>query len=246
VPTLSIRPPDSWEDLDTALKQIDKYQWIIFASTNSVHSFASRMQELGIDQSQLKATKLAAIGSATKLALDEYDLPCAFTPKKFIAEGLVEEFPDFADLSGVRILWPRTNVGRNFILDKLQEAGAIVDVAPSYQTNLPENKEVIADKLADLISKKSVDVITFLSAQTCVNFVELLSLGQRRAGDPSEAASKYALPDVIIASIGPETSRAAMEHLGRVDVEAHQFTKEGLIESIIKYLQGAKNAVKNH
>ena len=134
-------------------------------------------------------------------------------------------------------------------MEKLQEAGAIVDVAPSYKTSDPEDKEAVADTLAKLVSDGSVDIITLLSAHTCSNFAELLSLGLSRAKNAPQADAaglSDILHKVVIASIGPETSRAALELLGKVDVEASQFTRQGLVQAILDYAKNAPKVVKNH
>jgi uroporphyrinogen-III synthase len=44
------------------------------------------------------------------------------------------------------------------------------------------------------------------------------------------------LARVSIASIGPQTSKTCRSILGRVDIEAEEYTLEGLTNAIIKYV----------
>ncbi|HBL13561.1 MAG TPA: hypothetical protein DD379_19620, partial [Cyanobacteria bacterium UBA11162] len=44
------------------------------------------------------------------------------------------------------------------------------------------------------------------------------------------------LENVCIASIGPQTSKTCHELLGRVDVEAKEYTLEGLTQAIIQWV----------
>ncbi|HLK19849.1 MAG TPA: uroporphyrinogen-III synthase, partial [Bryobacteraceae bacterium] len=63
------------------------------------------------------------------------------------------------------------------------------------------------------------DWITFTSSSTVQNLLE--------------AAGRDALEGVRIASIGPVTSETARAHGLTVDVEAKQFTIEGVVQAIL-------------
>src|SRR5215470_12127372 len=112
LPMIAIAPPESWEPLDNALKQLERYQWILFTSVNAVESCLGRLEALGKSAQDLRSRRLAAIGPSTAFALTQKGLKPEFYPSKFMGEGLVAEFPGYPQLKGVQILWPRTNVGR--------------------------------------------------------------------------------------------------------------------------------------
>src|SRR3989442_14760853 len=65
IPVIEIGPPDSWEPLDTALDQITEYDWILFASVNSVVALIDRFESFGRTVDELVRIKIAAIGPAT-------------------------------------------------------------------------------------------------------------------------------------------------------------------------------------
>ena len=71
IPVIEFKEPSSWAPLDTALKSLEQYDWIIFASSNAVERTARRAEELGL-WTRLKEShpKIASIGSATTKKLD--------------------------------------------------------------------------------------------------------------------------------------------------------------------------------
>ena len=46
------------------------------------------------------------------------------------------------------------------------------------------------------------------------------------------------LENVCIASIGPETSKSCYNLLGKLDVEAKEYTLDGLTEAIVQWVAG--------
>lgn len=243
-PVISITAPDSWAPLDEAIEKIKRYDWVLFASANAVDAFVARSAQVGIGKEELDFTKFAVIGPGTASALEEHGIKASFCPSTFIAETLVTEFPDYPNLHGKRILWPRTNVGRPYVLDRMTEAGAKVDVVEAYHTSLPPNEQEIAERLTTLLWKNVVDVITLASAQSARNLKTILTTGiNKKLGDKNIEVPigmdsiTYALEGVVIATIGPETSAAARKHLGRVDIEANVFTIDGLVDAVVKGVQ---------
>ena len=89
VPVLEIVPPQSFDSLDAALRQIQNYNWLIFTSANTIPFFHARAKDLGIDLAQLEL-QVAAIGSATAQAIEQtLKLTVSLRPKEYVAESLV-------------------------------------------------------------------------------------------------------------------------------------------------------------
>lgn len=142
IPTIQIASPLNSEDLNQAVEQLDSYDWIIFASSNAVTYFMDLCQSLGnANITTLRRKKIAAIGPATARALRQFDLQPDFQPEQSVAESLVEEFPNYPNLQGTKILWPRTDIGRNLIAEKLAAAGAQMHVVDCYRTTLPDDAQ---------------------------------------------------------------------------------------------------------
>jgi uroporphyrinogen-III synthase len=221
LPLIEINPPDSWDDFDRAFKNIEIYDWIIFASANAVESTLKRAEVIG---SNLGKINIAAIGPATMKSLQKYGLTTLFSPNEFIAETLVKEFPGYPNLSGKKILWTKTNIGRTYIADELKKVGADIDIVYCYKTSEPANKNELAAKLKNLLDKKEIDIITLASSQTVKNLANLL-----------DTNLKSSLSHILIAVIGPQTSEAAIKYLDKIDIEAKNYTMEGLIEALRQY-----------
>src|SRR6266571_2269617 len=64
IPFIEIHKPRSYKPLDTALKAIAEYDWLIFTSVNGVEALHARMKRLRISTATLKSLKIAAIGPA--------------------------------------------------------------------------------------------------------------------------------------------------------------------------------------
>jgi uroporphyrinogen-III synthase len=90
VPLLEIRPPDSFDPLDRALRQLAAYNWLIFTSANAVHALIERMAALGIVLELLPSLKVAAVGAATARAAQDAGFSITFVPESYVAESLVE------------------------------------------------------------------------------------------------------------------------------------------------------------
>jgi uroporphyrinogen-III synthase len=248
LPLIEILPPASWEEFDQVFaeaaagdfgKAAGKYNWLLFASINAVESAAARLEQLGkLAQIQLQLS-VAAVGESTVEAARAHMFSVVFCPNEFKGAALVQQFPGYPNLSDVKMIWPRTDVGPTYTADELCKVGAQVDIVTCYRTAPPQNQEETAKKLAGMLLERTVDVVTLNSAQTARNFFELLKRGLNSLNTNAGAAPldiKALLAPVTIASIGPETSATAEQLLGKVDIEAKVHTVAGLIEELTSCL----------
>lgn len=229
LPLIRIGPPSSWELFDSFFSSGTVYDWIIFASVNAVESTLERLRYLQKTE-QLRQSKLAAIGPATKAALSNSGLETAFCPHSFVAESFIEEFPGYPSLASTKIFWPKTNIGRTLIADQLRQHGAHVDIGYCYSTQGPEDPDQCSFLLRQMLTENKLDVITITSSETARSLHNLLlpKTGER----DTQIASL--LQNVKLAVIGPETARTTKELLGRVDIQADEFTISGLVAALEK------------
>src|SRR5271165_3963523 len=89
IPFIEIRKPKSFEPLDTALKNVDAYDWLILTSANGVEAMWARMSRLRLKNHALQHLNVAAIGPATKKAIEECGLSVDVVPKEYVAESVV-------------------------------------------------------------------------------------------------------------------------------------------------------------
>ncbi len=248
MPALEIGPPSSWDELDRAIAHLDSYHWLILTSTNGVDYFFERLLNQGKDARHLAGIKIAVVGKKTAASLQQRGLQADFIPPNFVADSLVAEFPE--SVSGKNILFPRVETGgREVLVAEFTAAGAKVTEVAAYQSGCPKK---IDPAVANLLLQRQVDVITFASSKTVQYFYQLLSqllteeLDRRdrreRLKDPETENDQEPinllsdlLSNVYFASIGPQTSQTCIKLLGRVDMEAEEYTLDGLTQTIVKW-----------
>ena len=224
IPFIEIRKPRSYEPLDSALKRIAEYDWLILTSVNGVEALSTRMKRLRIDRSRLAHLQIAAIGPSTKREIEDLGLKVAVVPARYIAESIVEGLK--GKVKGKRVLLARAKVARDVIPRELREMGATVDVVEAYETVIPKSsKSRLQAVMKD--PKLRPDVITFTSSSTVRNFVRLINLSAL------EEPFKVSIEGIRLASIGPVTSATLREFGLDSDIEAMEYTIPGLIQAIV-------------
>ena len=223
IPFIEIKPPRSYASLDSALKNLARYDWLILTSVNGVDAVQARMRKLRLSKHLLQQVSVAAIGPATRKAVESIGLKVDVVPKEYVAESVVESLRD--RVKGNRILLARARVARDVIPRELRKLGAIVDVVEAYETLVPKSSRARLQQVFKDTNRRP-HVITFTSSSTARNFVALAGKKVwRRAPRPSEH-------DLLFASIGPVTS-ATMRELGLpVNIEAKEYTIPGLVAAI--------------
>lgn len=217
VPTIEIRPPRTYKPLDSALGNIAEYDWLVLTSVNGVEALFSRLRKMRIPVARLSHLEVAAIGPATRKAIEERGLRVRVTPEKYVAESVVEALRGRTE--GKYVLLVRAKIARDVLPNELRRSGAAVDVVEAYETRVPRGT---AAKLKKLFSGRGrPDVITFTSSSTATNFLALLG-----------PAAKKMLDGVCLASIGPVTSATLRQAGCPPTVEAREYTMEGLVEAI--------------
>lgn len=208
-------PADHYEALDAAIAKLNDYQWLIFTSANGVDYFFARLIKTGKDARALGYAKVAAIGSATAAKLREYGIIADVVPREFRAEGVLEALKGKLP-SHAKILLPRAQEAREILPAKLREQGAVVDVAPAYQTVAAE---VDAESLREKLAAGEIDLVTFTSSSTVTNLVKIIG-------------SADALKEIKTAAIGPVTAETAKGNGIEPDIVAKEYTIDGLVEAI--------------
>ena len=82
IPFIEIRKPSSFAALDIVLHNLANYDWLILTSVNGVEALFARMAKYRIKRSALSHLKIAAIGPATKSAIEKHGLTVTVTPKR--------------------------------------------------------------------------------------------------------------------------------------------------------------------
>ncbi|MCI0355077.1 MAG: uroporphyrinogen-III synthase [Acidobacteria bacterium] len=220
IPAIEIRPPRSFRPLDRALLNLSRYDWLILTSVNGVEALLARMKKLAIPVRRLHRIRIAAIGPATRRAIEARGPHVQVMPQDYVAEAVVRALR--RRVRGLRVLLVRAAVARDVIPSELRQADARVDVVAAYRTVTPAGSALRLRTALNGPGRKP-DCITFTSSSTARNFVAMVG---------SNGLQK--LTGVKLASIGPVTS-ATLRELGlRAHIEAKAYTIAELAKAIAK------------
>lgn len=216
-PAIEITSPSEPGKLAHAIKNLKRFEWLIFTSVNGVEAFFEELIGLGKDIRDLKNIDIVAIGPATKAALEKRCLKVSFVPEEYRAEKIIEGLASRV-LPGQSVLLARAEEARDILPESLKALGADVWDVPAYRTILGNaNKK----ELKDLLREKAVTAVTFTSSSTVRNFLHLLD------------GEKELLDGVKLYSIGPITSQTAREFGLTIYQEAREYTIKGLVEALV-------------
>jgi uroporphyrinogen III methyltransferase/synthase len=236
MPTLEITPPSSWEPLDQAIATIRSFDWLILTSANGVDYFFDRFAHLGHDLEELAALKIAVVGKKTAASLQQRGRQPDYIPPNFVADSLVECFPEADRFAQLKLLFPRVETGgREVLVKEFSAKGATVIEVPAYESGCAK---MVPPEVLEALNDGTIDIITFASSKTVRCFCQLLGVGIAEVTQGRESGRTTSLNCAIpaVASIGPQTSITCQELLGKVDIEAEDYTLEGLTQAIVKWV----------
>jgi uroporphyrinogen III methyltransferase/synthase len=223
VPAIAIaEPADGGAALAAAVERLagGAYDWLVLTSPNGSRRLLAALRSAGRDARALGGVKLAAIGPGTADALAAANLVPDLVPPRFVAESLLESFPDppapaagdaARTAAAGRVLLVRAAVARDVLPDGLAARGWHVDVVEAYRTEPAPLAAAAAAALA------GAEIITFTSSSTVTNFLA--------------TAGVAAVPPVV-AAIGPVTAATARDHGLSVDIEADAHSIDGLVDAL--------------
>ena len=222
VPAIEIVPPADVAPFDEALQSLDRYQWLVFTSTNAVQAVLGRLTVLGLPpRLGAPGPRVASLGPATTSAVRQAFPadPVALEPEgEFRAAGLADAFAR-RGVRGARVLFPASSKAREELPRELVALGAAVDVVEAYATHEPAD---LAERVRACL-EDGFDLLTFASPSAVEAFAA--AAGERGRG----------LPAVVI---GPTTARAAVAAGFAVRSVAQPSTTEGLVAAAEQALTG--------
>jgi uroporphyrinogen III methyltransferase/synthase len=219
LPAIEIAPLEDYTELDSAVARIDQFAWVIFASVNAVEAVFARLEDMQLDARAFGTlTQVGAIGPATAEALAQRGIRADFVPNRSDSESVLVELST-RRWSGVPVLLPAADIGRDVLAQGLARLGAEVEWVAAYRTVTPAG----AGDQARQILAQGVDVVTFASSSTVRNLLDLLG------GDRS------ALAGSLVACIGPATAATARELGLLVGLVADEHNVEGLVDALVRH-----------
>ena len=222
LPTIEIEPIGDYAELDSALKNGESFDWVIFSSANAVDIVFDRLNSLVLDARAMHGTKIAAIGPATRRRLSGRGIVADFMPASFVGETLADELKS-QGMRGKRVLLPQAEIARDVLQRALVEMGAEVESIAVYRTVTPHDT---AERLQGILGE-GINIATFTSSSTVSNLVELMG------------GNTDGLKDATIACIGPITAERAAQLGIKVEIVASEHTIAGLIEAVENHFKEA-------
>lgn len=206
-------PTDGGAGLRTAVDRLRRhhYDWVMVTSPNGARRLLAALH----DARDLGGCRVAAIGPGTAAALADGNVRADLVPGRYVAEGLLEEFPS-PPPGGGRVLLARAAEARDVLPEGLRAGGWEVDVVEAYRTVAV----AVDDEARGAV--RSADAITFTSSSTVERFV---------------AGFGVAAAPPVVACIGPVTAQTARGAGLEVHVEAAEHTIAGLVAALVGHAE---------
>jgi uroporphyrinogen III methyltransferase / synthase len=217
-PTISLVPPESYAELDSAIERLSSFDWTIFTSANAVGFFFDRIAAKGLDSRAFGSCRVCAVGPKTAALLASRGIKPDLVPPDYKAEGVVAEFGRMM-MKGKKVLFPRADKAREVIPAALGEMGAVVTAPVAYRNIIPDS---IPEKALQALEEQRIHCVTFTSSSTAENLAAVL--GENRM--------LRLLEGVKVAAIGPVTAKTCRELGLNVDIEPEKYTLENMTEAI--------------
>lgn len=220
IPTIKIVPTDRKADLADALLELNSYDWLVFTSPNGVTLFFESFFKAFEDMRDIGGVRIAAVGPATAAKLRELHLKVDVMPEEYVSSKIVKALAAYESVENLKILLMRADVASLDLPRDLEAMGAIVDDVACYKT-IPETEDVTG--AAAILLEEGAAWITFTSSSTVENFHARFDL----------PALVKKFPQIKLASIGPETTKAITALGLKPAVEAKPHNIEGLVKALV-------------
>jgi len=161
-PLLEITQPDDPTLAEQQLTHINRYDLVIFTSANAVNYSLQWLKK-----SNLNGLKVAAIGKKTASLLKDKNIHVDYFPsQEFNSEALLAlpQIQAYGDSTRAAVI--RGQGGRDYLRQKLEKQGVIVDYIDVYKRILPQKN---AQLLSQHYHKNQLDIILITSGSSLQN-----------------------------------------------------------------------------
>ena len=240
LPLIQILPPLDYVPLDGALRDLGKFDWLIFTSQNAVTGVSDRLAVLlnpteaptpvipsvarnlawSANHTTPGSLRIAAVGEATSEAAQRAGFEVTYVGQAGTAATLVYELAP--ELRGKRVLLPRSDRAAGELVPRLQRLGAEVSEVIAYRTS--DTTEVDA---AGRQAVAACSAILFFSPSAVQSFAAL-----------QKSSALNSLTDsVVVGAIGPVTSVALRNAGFRCDFQASEPSVEEIVATLAVHFE---------
>lgn len=219
IPVIKIAPPTNMDALADVFLDLGTYDWLVFTSANGVNEFFRYFFAGFQDLRAIGNVRIAAVGPGTAARIKELHLRVDVTPEEALGVKIAKAMNKHEDLENLKVCLLRAEDANPDLPAALNELRAIVDDIAVYKTVAETEDATGAGKR---LLEDGADWITFTSGSTVEKFHERFDL--------AKLVAKF--PELKLATIGPETSKALAAIGLKPTVEAKVHTTEGLLKAI--------------
>ncbi len=213
LPSIKLNP------IDVKIEPLDKYDLIIFTSSNSVRLFLKQMKKSG--QSIQSIKRIACVGRKTANSLEKYYLVSDIIPKEYNSASLLNELIKIG-IKGKRILLPGSTMMKPYLEDKLKAKGAEVETVYLYRPEQNSIKwlEIIKNKINKWENIHYLLLTSAFAAKSAVKSFECRTL----------LTSKVENAVVISENVGKIAKDLGFKKV----IVSREATEESMLEKIVK------------
>jgi uroporphyrinogen III methyltransferase/synthase len=235
-PMIRMAPPENPDPLLSAAASPEQFDWIVFTSANAVDAFMTALLDGERDVRALKGPRICTSGTATAERLAGYGIKVDLIPREFRGDAVAAALMAQGPMTGVRVLLPRSDIGREVIGEQLREAGAVVTEVIAYRTILEDAQRETDPDVYGMLLDGKIDVATFTSPSAIRNFAKIH--GADQVSD--------LLKHTVVATIGPVTADAARQLGVPVTIQPRTHTIPSLVDAIAAYYSAQGPSLKAH
>ncbi len=197
LPLVAFADPEDFAPLDSAIAQMEQFDWIIFTSAQAVRAVMKRSSELmkPLIQAGSKA-QVASVGPVSAEAARQAGFRVEYVAETHTGAGLANELGK--RLEGKQVFLPRSDRANPDLPLALRRFGAQVKEVVAYRTLRPSE---INQRNLKQVADGEADAVLFFSPSAVQHFIELLGAEQLRAMQDK----------LSIAAVGPVTANALRE-----------------------------------
>jgi uroporphyrinogen III methyltransferase/synthase len=221
IPVIQFAPPQNQRSIAEMFLELNSYEWLVFTSSNGVTAFFEMFFKVHDDMRDIGGMRIAAVGPATAARLRELHLKVDLMPENYLGAEVAKAFAKYQSIENVKICLLRAENAPPGLPQALEKLGAIVDDIPCYRTVADTDDPFGA---GEKLMAEGADWLTFTSGSTAEHFHARFNL--------PELLEKF--PQMKIASIGPETTKALAKLGLKPSVEARPHTTEALAAALVE------------
>jgi uroporphyrinogen-III synthase len=218
LPAIEPGPPDSFDSMDAARSELERFDWVVFVGSDSVRCFLDREPAAA----ERIRGRLVALGAGTRKALARRDFEIAFAPTRHVGADVADAL---GEVGGAEVLLVRRQGAGRDLPEVLAARGARVVEADGYAMRIlatEEDREAILEAPLDGVALGNPSAARFLARA-----IELWGLGpQAFDGAMVAAAGKVTAREARVAGLEPTlVSKGRIIDLAKA-IE-HRFAGEG-------------------